>query len=318
MRIGQNPAKYIKAATKPERITIAVLNYIPFQSGFYAEVLDVLKACLESIWEGADLPYDLMVFDNGSCDEALQYLVDKFEEGRIEYLVLSDKNLGKGGAWNHIFGAAPGEIVAYCDNDVRFSKGWLSRSVELLEHYPNVGMVTSRPFRTREEFSTATVKWANNTPKVKLERGEFITWESYLEFNLSLGAAEEEIRKKFAVTEDIRITYKGKDAQVGASHWQFISYKSVLQKFLPFNMEKPMGQVRQLDERMNQAGLLRLMVTDPLAANMSNTPVVSANASVARSTRFRKRKISSFFELKPVKKTLLAFYDVIFRMYNKE
>ena len=32
-----------------------------------------------------------------------------------------------------------------------------------------------------------------------------------------------------------------------------------------------MGQVRQLDQRMNEAGYLRLMVTDPLAMNMSNT-----------------------------------------------
>jgi len=32
-----------------------------------------------------------------------------------------------------------------------------------------------------------------------------------------------------------------------------------------------MGQVRQLDKRMNDACLLRLMVSDPLAMNMSNT-----------------------------------------------
>ena len=32
MRIGQNPAKYLKSVEKPSRVTVAVLNYIPFQS----------------------------------------------------------------------------------------------------------------------------------------------------------------------------------------------------------------------------------------------------------------------------------------------
>ncbi|MFN8462540.1 MAG: hypothetical protein U0X93_12335 [Anaerolineales bacterium] len=38
-------------------------------------------------------------------------------------------------------------------------------------------------------------------------------------------------------------------AMVGASHWQFTAYKSTLQQFLLFDMDKPMGQVRQLDKR---------------------------------------------------------------------
>jgi len=43
----------------------------------------------------------------------------------IQYLVLSDKNLGKGGAWNQIFGGAPGEIIVYSDSDVlSILDGW--------------------------------------------------------------------------------------------------------------------------------------------------------------------------------------------------
>ena len=67
MRVGQNPAKTVKEVAKPKRITVAVLNYIPFLSGFFAETFDVLKLCLGSIWENSDLPYDLLVFDNASC-----------------------------------------------------------------------------------------------------------------------------------------------------------------------------------------------------------------------------------------------------------
>jgi len=49
MRKGQNPAKFVKDVARPERITVALLNYIPFLSGFYAETLDVLKVSLESM-----------------------------------------------------------------------------------------------------------------------------------------------------------------------------------------------------------------------------------------------------------------------------
>src|SRR5512133_1632396 len=99
MRVGQNPAKYVKTVTRPERFTVAVLNYVPFLSGFYSEALEVLKVCLNSARKDAGLPFDLLVFDNGSCEEVKNYLVNEQDEGRIQYLYLSEKNLGKGGAW---------------------------------------------------------------------------------------------------------------------------------------------------------------------------------------------------------------------------
>ena len=132
MRKGQNPAKFVKDVPRPERITVALLNYIPFLSGFYAETLDVLKVCLVSMRKDAGLPFDLMVFDNGSCPEVREYLINEKEEGRIQYLILSEKNMGKGGAWNVMLAGAPGEIIAYTDADVLFSPNWLSRSVEIL------------------------------------------------------------------------------------------------------------------------------------------------------------------------------------------
>src|SRR5574339_1243755 len=269
MRKGQNPAKFVKDVARPERIPVALLNYIPFLSGFYAETLDVLKVSLESMRREAGLPFDLMVFDNGSCPEVRDFLVQEKEAGHIQYLILAEKNMGKGGAWNVMLAGAPGEIIAYTDSDVLFSPGWLKRSVEILETFPSVGMVTARPFRTPPEFIESTLKWAREN--AACEEGQFIPWETFLEFNLSLGQSEGENKKVYAETRDWRIRYNGVTAMAGASHWQFTAYKSTFQPFLPFDMDKPMGQVRQLDKRMNDAGLLRLMVSDPLAMNMSNT-----------------------------------------------
>jgi glycosyltransferase involved in cell wall biosynthesis len=261
----------------------------------------------------AGLPFDLMVFDNGSCAEVRDYLVKEKEEGRIQYLILSEKNMGKGGAWTVMLAGAPGEIIAYTDADVLFSPKWLSRSVEILETFPNVGMVTARPFRTPPEFYESTLKWAKEN--AKLEEGQFILWETFLEFNLSLGQTEEENKKVYAETKDWRIQHKGVIAMAGASHWQFTAYKSTLQQFLPFDMDKPMGQVRQLDKRMNDAGLLRLMVPDPLAMNMSNTLGYLRGELKRVGMKKRVSVSKQILELGFVKKILLAVYNKIFGWY---
>ena len=314
MRKGQNPAKAAKTVAKPERITVALLNYIPFLSGFYAETLDVLKVSLESMRKDAGLPFDLMVFDNGSCAEVRDFLVKEKEEGRIQYLILSEKNMGKGGAWNVMLAGAPGEIIAYTDADVLFSPNWLSRSVEILETFPNVGMVTARPFRTPPEFYESTLKWAKEN--ATLEDGQFILWETFLEFNLSLGQTEEENKKVYAETKDWRVKHKNVIAMAGASHWQFTAYKSTLQQFLPFDMDKPMGQVRQLDKRMNDAGLLRLMVSDPLAMNMSNTlGYLRGELNQAGVSKKRTSIDKRILEIGIIKKVLLAVYNKIFKWY---
>lgn len=316
MRIGQNPAKFVAEVSKPERITLAVLNYIPFQSGFYAETLDVLKWCLQSARTDPGLPFDLMVFDNGSCAEVQDWLLSEQRAGRIQYLLLSNKNLGKGGAWNQIFGGAPGEIIAYADSDVLFYPGWLKASVDILETFPNVGMVTARPFRTREELITRTLEWAYNEPEAQVMEGQLLPWETFLEFNLSLGADEDEIRQKYMETCDYRITYRGKTVQAGASHWQFTARKEVLQKFLPFQMDRPMGQVLRLDEAMNNAGYLRLMTAEPYAMNMSNTVPEHLRGQVGVRTASPRRPERRLLDLPPVKAALMSLYHRIFRWYN--
>jgi hypothetical protein len=78
-----------------------------------------------------------------------------------------------------------------------------------------------------------------------------------------------------------------------------------------------MGQVRQLDQRMNEAGLLRLMVSDPLAMNMSNT-LGYLRGELGQDRGKSKKRIgfaSQILELAPIKKVLLAVYNRIFNWY---
>ena len=271
MRVGQNPAKFVEEVAQPQAVTVAVVTYIPFLGGYYAQGLEVLKECLGSIWTNTDRPYDLMVFDNASCPEVREFLLEAHRQGRIQYLVLSEKNVGKAGAWNFIFAAAPGDTVAYADYDIYFNPGWLSAQLAVLEALPNVGMVTGMPVRNPEKFSTSTVRWAEENPEARLERGPLLPWEDFWRHVQSLGVSEAEARKLHAEGEDICLHYGGRKYYVGAGHFQFLARRSVLQEVLPVPSRRPMGEVRLLDVAINQRGYLRLALPEWTVRHMGNT-----------------------------------------------
>lgn len=310
MRLGQNPAKSIEHVPQPAPVTVAIVTYIPFLSGYYAKSLEVLKVCLESLVKNTPQPYDLLVFDNASCLEVRNYLQNEREAGRIQYLVLAGKNIGKGGAWNFIFQGAPGEFIAYADSDIQFYPGWLEQSLEILQAYPQAGMVSARPLRTPASLYSSTLDWANQAAEVQIENGNFISWEVYLEHVLSLGTSSEQAREWYASRSDTRLTRQGVPALIGAAHFQFTVRKPVIQTFLPFKMDRPMGQVRALDDQMNAAGWLRLATCEPLVRHMGNT--LPEDGILDQERLAPRRRI---WDLPTLRRTLLRIYDAIFRLY---
>jgi hypothetical protein len=309
MRIGQNPAKFVDTVPTPARVTAVVITYIPVLGGYYEQSLDVLKTCLASMRAGTETPLDLLVYDNASCEEVRAYLIAEHDAGRIQYLTLSEQNVGKAAAWNFSFAAAPGEIIAYADADIYFEPGWLENLAAVLDAYPEAGMVTGIPMWSPAEFSTATIDWAQRTEGVALHEGKLLPWEDYWSHAGSLGQSEEEARAHFAEQTDRMIedsrplsvisgqspvdndlppftrhsapgTLRLRSGQarhpsrffIGAGHFQFLSRKSVLSAVLPIPADRPMGQVRRLDAAVNAAGFLRLSTPDWWVRHMGNAP----------------------------------------------
>jgi glycosyltransferase involved in cell wall biosynthesis len=312
MRVGQNPAKSMPDVTQPARVTGVVINYIPTLGGYYADSLELLKLTLTSMRANAGQPLDLLVFDNASCPEVRDFLLAEQVAGNIQYLLLSEQNIGKAGAWNAAFGAAPGEVIAYADADVYFFPGWLAAHLETLEAFPNAGMVTGLPMLTPPEYSTATIQWAEQTPAVDLQTGRFLAWEDFWRHAISLGGDEPKARAFYDQHEDQVILKDGQRYYIGAAHFQFVARKSVLMQVLPIPSNRPMGEVRLLDEAINAAGYLRLSLDQWYAQHMGNSlpdagalPFVGAlPAPVKRAARFWQRG--------PLRRLLQWIYDKSF------
>ncbi len=314
MRIGQNPAKAVKTVAQPAQVTVAVVSYIPTLGGYYANSLEVLKVCLNSIWENTNIPYDLLVFDNASCSQVRQYLRDSQEAGRIQYLVLSEKNYGKSGAWNFIFGAAPGEYVAYADSDVYHYSGWLGAQLDVLTEFPGAGMVTGMPMWTPETYSTATIQWAQQAPGVTLQRGKYLPWEDYWRHARSLGAEEAKARDHYDTTENLVIHARGKRYYIGAAHFQFVAPKRVLSGLLPIPSDRPMGQVRNLDIALNQDGYHRLCTSEWWVRHMGNT---LEDAPVNHHTPLDDRKSRGFWQMNLPQRLVSWIYHKTFEILYK-
>lgn len=316
MRVGQNPAKSLKEVEKPAEITVAITTYIPFLSGYYEQSLDVLKTSLNSLLQAGGPEFDLLVFDNGSCAEAREFLLAQRDQGKIQFLILSDKNLGVGGAWDIIFSASPGKVIAYSDYDILYRPGWLEESLRVLETFPQVGMVTARPLRSPEEYYSSLLKWAEDEPEAVLERGKFLEWETYLEHSLSVGAGVEESREWYDSREDYKVTYRGLSILAGSGHFQFMAYRDVLAEVLPLNMDHPMGkQVRWLDIRLNEKGFSRVCLTKPFIKHTGNR-LDDADPGIRAAEGLPTRKPgSALLEIPLVKKTLLKIYELIFKAY---
>jgi len=274
MRVGMNPARGKYSDYRPARVTVAILVHIPHHTGYFEGRMDVLKACLGSLLENTREPFDLLVFNNGSSPQVRSYLDGLQEEGAIDYLLHSRINVGKIGAFQILFRAAPGEVVAYADDDIYFFPGWLGEHLKVLDTYPNVGMVSGCAVRTlfnRERISS-NLAFAEKQADASLLRGRFIEEAWMQDWAVSYGRDPEDVRTQTADVEELILDYRGVQAFAMANHNQFASPKEAIIQCLPESWSgRLMGLMDELDVAVNQAGYLRLTTRQRTTQHLGNT-----------------------------------------------
>ncbi len=286
-RIGTNPSRSKELQFEPARVTVAVLVYAPHKVGYFQNRLDVTRLTIGSILANTQMPFNLLVFDNGSCQEMVAFLQELYQAGRIDQLILSKHNIGKLNALYQIFKVAPGEVVAYTDDDVYHLPGWLEAHLEVLDTFPNVGAVTGFYIKQRVAMSSeATLKFAEEGAET-VRRGMLIPdkWEQ--EYMDNTGRSEERYESEVAGIEDVIVGCKGLEAWVSAHHFQFLSTKKVMlpifAEMLPQGWsDQLMGRMVEMDDLMDGKGYLRLCTLEQTVMLLGNA-INEEMAAIAKS-----------------------------------
>jgi len=281
-RIGMNPSRGKMSDYRPSRVTLAMLTFIPDMSGYFQHRFDVVRLSLESLIAHSPPGTDLLVFDNGSCKEVVDYLRAKRDAAEINYLILSSRNVGKIGAFQILFRAAPGEIVAYTDDDTLFLPGWLEACMEIVDTYPNVGVVSPFYIRTHRAGIKSTLDFLNR-PDVEVNRGLLISEDLVRNYADNMGRDADKYLADTQRLQDIEVVYKGVRSFVSAHHLHFVAKKQAIIDALPKTWGgQLMGQMKELDIETDRLGYLRLSTRQAYTRLLGNV-ISEENARLAHS-----------------------------------
>jgi glycosyltransferase involved in cell wall biosynthesis len=262
MRVGMNPNVDTRLPPAPSVIA-AVITHLPNRKGYHAQRFEVIQYCLESLRNTAQIP--LYIWDNGSDDKFRTWLV---KEAKPDYLTLSP-NIGKATARTAILRTFPPRtVICYSDDDIEYLPGWLDAQLELLNGFPNVGVVSGCPIRTQFRWGNqATLKWANDFAILK--SGRWIPNEWELDFCRSIGRDYTQHMNDSADEVDYKVFYQGLSAYCTAHHMQFIGYAEHLGK-IGLWTDRAMRVDQSFDVAIDRMGLLRLTTIERYTRHIGN------------------------------------------------
>jgi glycosyltransferase involved in cell wall biosynthesis len=324
-RTGINPSRGRKTDYKPARVTLAALTYLPDTVAYYKDRFDVTRLCLESLIANTPEPYDLLVFDNGSNQQLVDYLRGLRDSGEIDYLVLSGQNIGKIGALQMIARFAPGDIIAYTDDDIFFMPGWLETHLKIIDTYPKVGMVTGFYIRPHMSYgNNSALKFAEQSD-VKAERGLLIPQEWEQHYIENMGRTWEKYNEEIAGLQDVALTYKGVETLVSAGHHQFVAPRKVLLEALPPGWTgNLMGQMRDLDSSVDRLGYLRLTTRQPvtqlignvIGSEMAEQAGIYGITVTGRTVKPTSARLARFYQNPIVQRIAKSIYNQVYKIVN--
>ncbi len=124
----------------------------------------VTEQCINCILRKTDLPFELILVDNGSTDETKEKLsrldTSGYKNLKDLQIIHIPENVGIPKGVNEGIKKAKGDFICYTNNDIIVSRNWLLPLIEEMKSNPNLGIVspvenyivTARPYYFPEEY----------------------------------------------------------------------------------------------------------------------------------------------------------------------
>ncbi|MEM3036312.1 MAG: glycosyltransferase [Thermoplasmata archaeon] len=104
--------------------------------------IEYTKLCLESIISKTDYPnYEIIVVDNNSLDGTREYLQNIQKIISFIKVIFNNENTGFAKANNQGIQCASGDYIVFLNNDTVVTKGWLTKLIDYLDKYPEIGLI---------------------------------------------------------------------------------------------------------------------------------------------------------------------------------
>lgn len=94
------------------------------------------KSLLSLIPTIRGLPVELIVVDNGGNYDDSQFLLAMAHNGEINTYIRNHGNMHFAYARNQALRICNGDYIAVCDNDIKYSDGWLQDCLKVLDTFP--------------------------------------------------------------------------------------------------------------------------------------------------------------------------------------
>ncbi len=286
MRKGQNPAKQDVPAYAPEKLAIVTLVYIPVEEGYFEHSWEVFLAHIGSVHQTTEEGFNYVVFDNGSCPEVRARLEELHEQGWIDWLILSDQNLGKTGALNFVLGAVPNEWICFADSDMLFRQGWLDESWKIQQAFPNLGMIGAQVIFPDWEVDKGNSAFRKTSdPAFRFSRVKAAEWlvTEYCR-GRGINPEKEKIYRQMLLDQVEHVPSGVKAILGGNSHQQWLARREVIRQILPLPAALQLSRKEDTyqDQRLDELGYLHLTTTVPYLYHMGNSIDEEIKPEVAR------------------------------------